>query len=130
MSRPDTKEVEFITDGQTIKTVTDKETARAIGMYKDIYNKIQNFDISSRMLPSKRVGFVREVFCAQSHRLKIVCIKEYVPNVPEIVASPRYECAILNTKSDKFEMVKNTEIERLSGGVPSLYYKLFCGRTK
>ena len=130
MSKPAIREVEFFTDGQLVKTVTDAETARAIGTYKDVYNKIQSFDISTQSGPSNRPGFVREVYFAQSHRLKIVCIKEFLPDVPEILNGARYECGILNKKSDKLEVVKKNEFERFSGGVPMLYYKLFRGRIK
>lgn len=122
MSRTATKEVEFYTEGELVKTVTDKETARAIGIYKDVYNKIESFNITSHILPAKRLGFVREAYQAKSHRLKILCFKEYLPNVPEELDAAHYECGILNTKTDKFE--------RIDGGVQVLFYKLFRGRTK
>lgn len=116
------KKVSFFTDGKLVELETDVKTARAIGMYKDVYNKIQNFDISSRIIPGKHDGFVREAIVAQSRKLKIVCTKEYLPNVPEALNAARYECGILNTKTNKFEPV--------GGGVPQLYYKLFHGRSR
>lgn len=122
MSRTATKEVEFYTEGKLVQTVTDAETARFIGIYKDVYNKIQSFDIKSCLLPASREGFIRQAFQAKSHRLKIVCFKEYLPNVPEEFDAAHYECGILNTKTDKFE--------RIDGGVQVLFYNLFCGHTK
>ena len=122
MSRPAIRNVEFYTDGKLVKTVTDAETARAIGKYNDIYNKINSFSITATKLEPKRPGFVREAILARSHRLKIVCVKEYLPNVPEIMNGAQYQCGILNTRSNKFEQV--------DGGVQVLYYKLFRGWTK
>ena len=121
-NKPLLKNVEFYSDGELIKMVTDAETARAIGMYNDVYNKIQYFTITSQTMKPRREGFVREAFIAQSHRLKIMCTKEYLPNVPQILNGAQYECGILNTKSNKFEMV--------GGGVQVLYYNLFRERTK
>lgn len=122
MSNIAIKQVEYYTEGRLVKTETDAETARAIAAYKNVYNNINSFDMVSSTLPPKHVGFTREAIVAQSRRLKIVCIKEYLPNVPETIASPRYECGILNTKTGKFESV--------SGIVPMLYYKLFSEHTK
>ncbi len=122
MSKTATREVEFYTEGELVKTVTDAETARAIGMYKDVYNKIQSFDITTCILPPKRVGFTRVAIQAKSHKLRILCIKEYLKNAPEILDGAQYECGILNMKSDKFE--------RVDGGVPMLYYKLFSEHIK
>jgi len=120
--KPKLKQVEFYSGGELVKMVTDAETARAIGTYKDIYNKINCFIITSYMLKPRREGFVREAFIAQSHKLKIMCTKEYLPNVPQILDGARYECGILNTKSNKLEMVH--------GGVQVLYYNLFREHTK
>ena len=116
------KRVEFYDNGELIKMVTDAETARAIGQFKDIRNKIHCFAIASYTLKPRREGFVREAFVAQSHKLKIMCTKEYLPNVPQILNGARYECGILNTKSNKLEMVH--------GGVQVLYYNLFREHTK
>ena len=116
------KRVEFYDNGELIKMVTDAETARAIGQFKDICNKIHCFAITSYTLKPRREGFVREAFVAQSHKLKIMCTKEYLPNVPQILNGARYECGILNTKSNKLEMVH--------GGVQVLYYNLFREHTK
>lgn len=122
MSKQAVKEVEFFADGELIRTTTDPETARDIGMYKDIYNKIEHFTITSRILTPKRAGFVRKAIQAQSHRLRIVCIKEYLPNVPEILDASECECGILNRKTQEYHEVK--------GGVQDLYYNLFNGRIK
>ena len=130
MSKQAIREVEFITEGEHVKTVTDAETARAIGMYKDVYNKIESFDITSTTLPAKRAGFIREAFQAKSHRLKILCFKEYLPNMPEDLDGAQYECGILNMKSNKVELVTSAAIERHYGGVAMLYFNLFRGRTK
>lgn len=130
MSKQTIREVEFYTEGQRVKVVTDAKTARAIGMYKDVYNKIQSFDITTKTLPAKRPGFVRVAIQAQSHWLRILCTKEYIPNVPEILNGAQYECGILNRKSDHAEMVSPGAIERHYGGVPMLYWKLFRERIK
>lgn len=122
MSRQATREVTFISEGKIIQTVTDAKTARAIGKYKDVYNKIERFKITSNIVPGKIDGFLREEIIARSPRLKIVCIKEYIPNVPEILDSATYKCGILNTKNKKFDI--------FDGGLPMLYYKLLHGRAK
>lgn len=126
MSKTATREVEYFDDnGQIVKTVTDAATARAIGRYKNVYNTIQSFDVALvNNMPSKyeSQGFAREVIVAQSHRLKIVCIKDFIPNISELIVNPRYECGILNKKTNEFE--------RVDGGVELLYYKLFRGHTK
>lgn len=130
MSRQATREVEFYTEGKLVKTVTDAETARAIGCYKDVYNKITRFDITACPMPAKRDGFTRIVIQAQSHGLRILCSKEYIPNVPEILDGAQYECVILNRKNNTVDTVPNNVIERHYGGVPMLYYKLFSGRIR
>lgn len=125
MSKTATKEVEYVSDGQTIKATVDKKTAAAIGQYKSVYNAIQSFDITlCNDMPSKyqNAGFKREVIVAQSRRLKIVCIKDFAPNVPESVIAPYYECGIMNIKTKDYEAV--------NGIVPMLYYKLLRGRAK
>lgn len=122
MSKHETKQVEFFIDGKLVQTDVDPETARAISKYKDVYNCVQSFEIATCNVPARRDGFIREAVQATSRKLKIVCTKEYNPNIPETVAPPRYECGILNTKSQQFEA--------FSGVVPMLYYKLFSGRIK
>ena len=117
MSKQAIRHVEFYSGGKLIKTTTDAETARAIGMYKDVYNKIEHFEITSRILIPKRSGFVRKAFQAQSPRLRIICIKEYLPNVPEILQGATYECGIINKKTQEYQIVQ--------GGVETLYYELF-----
>jgi hypothetical protein len=130
MSKQATREVEFYTDGELVKTVTDKETARAIGAYKDVYNKIQSFDITSCILPGKRDGFVRHAIQAKSPKIKILCIKEYMPNMPEEFDGAQYQCGIMHTKTKQTEVVANGALERHYGGIPMLYYKLFNEHTK
>ena len=122
MSRQAVREVEYIEDGKLVKTVTDATTARAIGRYKDVYNKIESFNISAHLLPSKLQGYVRDVLIARSRRLRIVCIKEHPQNISEKHIDSKYECGILNTKTNEFE--------RVEGGVELLYYKLFRGHVK
>jgi hypothetical protein len=124
MSRQAIEEVEYMEDGVLVKTVTDSKTARAIGKYKSIYHCVQSFTVTKHQLPSQYAdkGFVREAILAQSRRLKILCIKDYVPNVPEYIIDPQYQCGILNTKTKEFE--------RVEGGVELLYYKLFRGHVK
>jgi len=122
MSRQAVREVEFYTEGKLVKTVTDAKTAQAIGMYKDIYNKVQYFQVTLHKLTPRRIGFVREVIVAESHRLKIYCTKEYLPDVPEVLSGVQYDCGILNKKTEK--------IEQVGGGVPLLYYKLFREHVK
>ena len=122
MSTQKTKTVEFISDGKLVRQTVDAETARAIGMYKSVYNIIQSFDIVYRKITPKRAGFVREAYQAESPRLKIICTCEYLPDAPDGVDNTHYECGILNTKTNSYESV--------GGIVPSLYYKLFRGRAK
>ena len=125
MSRRAIREVEFFTEGKLVKTVTDAETARAISFYKSVYNQITSFNIVARDLPPKREGFVRIARQAQSHSLRILCIKEYMPNVPEFMSGATYDCGILNRKTNQTALVPDYKIERHYGGVPMLYYKLF-----
>lgn len=124
MSRHAIEEVEYMEDGVLVKTVTDSKTARAIGKYKNIYQCVQSFTVTKHQLTSQYAdkGFVREAILAQSRRLKILCIKDYVPNVPEYIIDPQYQCGILNKKTNK--------VERVEGGVELLYYKLFRGHVK
>ena len=122
MSKQKTKTVKFISDGELIQKTVDADTAQFIATYKNVYHNIQNFDIAHRRIKAKRPGFIREAYQAESSRLKIICTCEYLPDVPEELDSVRYECGILNIKSNEFETV--------GGIVPSLYYKLFRGRVK
>lgn len=124
MSRPAIEEVEYMEDGVLVKTITDSKTARAIGRYNNIYHCVQSFTVTKHQLPSQYAdkGFVREAIMAQSRRLKILCLKDFVPNVSEDIIDPQYQCGILNKKTN--------EVERVEGGVELLYYKLFRGRVK
>ena len=122
MKKEELREVEFFSEGKLIKTLADAETARAIGMYKDVYNKIAHFEIVTRTVDGRQHGFIREEFLARTHKMTIVAFKEYIPNVPEILSGTQYQCGIRNTKSQKFEV--------FSGTIPMLYYKLFRERTK
>lgn len=124
MSRYAMEEVEYMEDGVLVKTVTDAKTARAIGRYKNIYHCAQSFSVTTYQLPSQLAdqGFVREAILAQSRKLKILCLKDYLPNVPEYICDPHYQCGILNKKTQEFE--------RIVSGVDILYYKLFRGRIK
>ena len=125
MSKPATKEVEYMSEGQLIKATVDKKTAADIGQYKSIYNCVQSFEVGLvDNTPSKYKdqGFLREILVAESPRLKIVCIKDFYPNVSELYISPRYECGIVNKKTNDFK--------RVTSGVDSLYYKLFRDRVK
>lgn len=122
MSRQSLRNVEFYTEGKLVKTVTDTETARAIEAYKKVYNTIDKFHITSRTIPAERDDFVQTAILAQSGDLQIICVKEYLPDVPEIIDGAQYSCGISNSKGGKFK--------NIGGGVPVLYYKLFHGRTK
>ena len=122
MTRITMKPVEYICDGKKIKTVTDAETAHAIDVYNTVYNNIQNFKVSVHIVKSKHPECVCDAIVAKSDKMQIACIKEYVPNIPECLASAQYKCGILDTTTNKFEPV--------IGGVQILYYKLLCGRIK
>ena len=122
MSKTETVNVEFYDNGKLVKTMTDIQTARAINKYNEVYNKIQYFDIQSGTVPAKHNGFVCQTFVAKHGDTKIVCAKEFLPNVPEILSCAQYKCGVKNTKDGKFENV--------GGGVQVLYYKLFSGHTK
>ena len=122
MKKPITRRVEFYSEGKKIVAEADIKTARAIDVYKMVYNKVHDFDIKTRTIDGTHDGCVRDAIYAQSSKLKIVCTKEYVPNVPEIVCAPRYTCGIANIRDNKFEFVPIT--------VSVLYYKLFSERIK
>lgn len=122
MSRPSTKKVEFYYGGELVRQVTDTDTARAVEAYNGIYNKIDNFKITKEDAKSKRSGFIRTTYTAVSSEFKIRCIKEYVPGVSKFDDGASYECDILNTKTNKLEV--------LVGGVPAMYYKLFSEHAK
>lgn len=122
MSKPALREVEYVTEGRLVRTITDAETARAIGMYKDTCNKIHSFNISAHTLPAKNEGFVCEALVADSRTIQIICFKEYKPNIPEIVCRPMYQCGILNKKS--------REIQSVSNAIPELYFKLLREHVK
>ena len=117
-----TRKVEFYADGKKITAEADLKTARAIDVYKIVYNKIKNFDIKARTIPGTHDGWMREIIFAKSHKIKIVCTKEFMPDVPEIICNPRYTCGIANANNNKFVPVP--------GGVSVLYYELFNGRIK
>ena len=122
MSNSKEKAVQFYTEGELVETVTDPATARLIGIYKDVYNKIDSFKITSRILIPKRTGFTRKAIQAQSTRLRILCTKEYIPNVPEVMDGAVYECGILNLKTHAYQAIDN--------GVQTLFYKLFSEHVK
>ena len=122
MSNSKEKAVQFYTEGELVETVTDPATARLIGIYKDVYNKIDSFKITSRILIPKRTGFTRKAIQAQSTRLRILCTKEYIPNVPEVMDGAIYECGILNLKTNVYQAIDN--------GVQTLFYKLFSEHVK
>ena len=122
MSNSKEKAVQFYTEGELVETVTDPATARLIGIYKDVYNKIGSFKITSRILMPKRTGFTRKAIQAQSTRLRILCTKEYIPNVPEVMDGAVYECGILNLKTNVYQPIDN--------GVQTLFYKLFSEHVK
>ncbi len=122
MKQPVTRKVEFYTNGKKVVIEADLKTARAIDVYKMVYNKVQNFDIKTRTFPGTHDGCICDVILAQSRKFKIVCTKEYIPNVPEIISAPQYTCGIANTRDNKFVNVPC--------GVSVLYYELFRGRVK
>ena len=122
MKKEELRNVQFYTEGKLVQTTTDVDTARAIGTYKDTYNKIEHFEIVTRTVDGRQPGFIREEFLARTHKMTIVCFKEYLPNVPELLDGAQYQCGIRNTKSDKFEV--------FSGTIPMLYYKLFREHVK
>ena len=126
MSRPAKREVSFYTEGMLVETITDYETAKAIRQYKSVYNQIGSYKIASTFLNSPTDDrFVYEAIQAQSRRLRILCIKKYIPNVPESCDGATYECGIFHLKSKTKELVKKDPVARYYGGVPMLYYKLF-----
>lgn len=131
MSKPAKREVSFYTEGMLVETVTDRETARAIRQYKSVYNQIDSYSIASTFLNyNNKDGFVYKAIQAQSRRLRILCIKKYIPNVPETCDDATYECAIFHRKNQTKELIQNTAIEKYYGGVPMLYYKLFSEHIK
>ena len=117
MSRQATRQVTYYSDGKPVTKVVDKETAQDIGLYNNVYHQIASYDIKSCTLPSKLDYFVREVLQAQTQRLRIVSIKEYIPNVPEELDSAHYQCGVLNKKTQEYRSI--------SGTVAMLFFKLF-----
>lgn len=124
MSKQATEQVSFYDDGVLTTTVTDKETAAAIKRYNGIYNQIQSFDVSSRII-SDLSGATCEIFEAHSRNLKITCTKKSWPYLTEEI----YQCGILNKKK-KNEQKKEDAVDIITGGVEVLYYKLLRGRAK
>ena len=127
MSKTSIREVDFYdAKGNLVKTVTDAETARQIGQYKDTYNKIKSFVIMSYTVQTKQILVNSKFDCntlvARSPRMQIMCIKEYMSGMPEFMNGAQYACRITNVKTGKHE--------DLTGGVAALYYDLFRGRVK
>ncbi|MBP5363957.1 MAG: hypothetical protein J6Y49_01240 [Alphaproteobacteria bacterium] len=121
MSKETTKEITYHDhNGVKRKCIVDAETAQNIGQYKDIYNKIQYFFITEMDLEPRSVGWARKMYIAQSHKLEIRAIKEYLPGVSEdILDHASYVASIRNTKSQEEPKFL------LYGIVPILYYNLF-----
>ena len=106
-------------DGKKQECIVDIETAKDISQYNDIYNKIQYFFVSEMDLEPRSPGWARKMFIAQSPRLEIRAIKEYLPGISEdILDHPSYVASIRNTKSQEEPRFL------LYGIVPILYYKL------
>ncbi len=125
MSEQATKTATYpdLENGQMITIITDKETAKAIHEYNSICNQIQSFKIDSQVITGLS-GQICEIYKAQSPKLKIWCIRKYLPLIDDDV----YECRI-ERKNDK----ANKDPELILGGVEYLYYKLLSknsGRAK
>ena len=73
MSRQAIREVTYYSEGKTITCETDIETARQIGEYNDIRNKINSFTIKLCKVPGKQPGFIREQYFAQSQSHPRAC---------------------------------------------------------
>lgn len=121
MSKETTKEITYHDHTGAKQTCTvDTETAQDISQYKDVYNKIQYFFITEMDLEPRSPGWVRKMFIAQSRRLEIRAIKEYLPGVSEdILDHASYVASVRNTKSQEEPKILPYGI------VPILYYKLF-----
>ena len=121
MSKETTKEITYHDHTGAKQTCTvDAETAQDISQYKDVYNKIRYFFITEMDLEPRSPGWARKMFIAQSRRLEIRAIKEYLPGVSEnIIDHPSYIASVRNTKSQEEPKFL------LYGIVPILYYNLF-----
>lgn len=119
MSKQATETVTFPdSNGELVTVTTDIDTAKAIKEYKGIYNQIQYYNITSQTLNNPMTGQICEIYQAQSKKMKIVCMKKYIP----LIGDESYECGIVRKKHAKPELV--------FGGVELLYYKLLHGRAK
>ena len=122
MSKQTACSVQFMEDGRLVKTVVPKETEKAINDYNKVYENINQYKIRTFRTPSKHQEHVCDVVIAQSSEQRIVCIKDFVPNISERIIEPQYQCGILK--------IGTNDVEHIEGGVELLYYKLLHGRAK